>query len=168
MDVGSIVLRTVGFFVGMELLDSLLFRRAMRRRIFRQAVKRAEETGKPLLVVGDPDTGIVNPILGRDYHCGDVCTDLTGCPSCPTGVKGPLEKVLPQMPTSHFVIYVSCVLEYVDDIELVIRELWRVSGGDLFVAHVDPMSLTARFYPGAKRRIFAAPPAADRIVYLPL
>lgn len=45
------------------------------------------------------------------------------------------------------VIFVSCVLEYVDDVESCIAELERVSGGsDLFVVTVSPYCLTAWLY----------------------
>lgn len=126
---------------------------ARRKRIFAEAKARAAETGKPLLVIGDPDTGLVTR-MGRAYGCGDVCFDLTGCAGCPEGVAGRLEYTLPRV-RGEWVVYVSCVLEYVDDFEGVCRELERLSGGDLFVVTVEPWSLTAFVYPGAKRRLRA-------------
>ncbi len=151
--------------VASELFVSLVVRRARRRSLYAAALERAHATGKPLLVFGDPDEGIVDPLLGRSYGCGDVCTDLTGCPRCPSGLPGRAEDVLPRLPANSHVVFASCVLEYVDDVEHVARELWRVSGGDLFVAHVEPHSLTARLYPGARRRILRAPPDGPRVVY---
>ena len=151
-----------------ELVTSLVFRRARRRSLYAAALERARVTGKPLLVFGDPDEGIVDPLLGRSYGCGDACTDITGCPKCPSGLPGRAEDVLPRLAPGSHVVFASCVLEYVDDVELVARELWRVSGGDLFVAHVEPHSLAARLYPGAKRRILQAPPDGPRVVYAPL
>lgn len=166
------ILRAAGNFalgaLGSELFVSLVLRRARRRSLYAAALERAHATGKPLLVFGDPDEGIVDPLLGRSYGCGDVCTDLTGCPACPNGLAGRAEDVLPRLASDSHVVYASCVLEYVDDVEHVARELWRVSGGDLFVAHVEPHSLTARFYPGARRRILSAPPCGPRVVYAPL
>lgn len=166
------VLRTVtnlalGTLCG-ELVTSLVFRRARRRSLYAAALERAQATGKPLLVLGDPDGGIVDSTVGRSYGCGDVCTDLTGCPRCPRGIPGRAEDVLPRLAPGSHVVFASCVLEYVDDVELVARELWRVSGGDLFVAHVEPASLAARLYPGARRRILSAPPDGPRVVYAPL
>lgn len=166
------VLRTVtNFALGTlcgELVTSLVFRRARRRSLYAAALERAQATGKPLLVLGDPDGGIVDSTVGRSYGCGDVCTDLTGCPRCPRGLPGRAEDVLPRLAPGGHVVFASCVLEYVDDVDLVARELWRVSGGDLFVAHVEPASLAARLYPGARRRILSAPPDGPRVVYAPL
>lgn len=138
--------------------EVLVAARRMKRRneVFKRAQARARATGKPLMVIGDPDTGLVTR-MGRAYGCGDVCFDLTGCPGCPEGVAGRLEDTLPRVRGS-WVVYVSCVLEYVDDFELVWGELMRISDGDLFVVTVDPWSLTAFVYPGAKRRFVRSTP----------
>ncbi len=52
------------------------------------------------------------------------------------------------------VVYVSCVLEYVEAIEPAIKELRRIAGSEenLFLVFVDPLSLTAFLYPWGKRR----------------
>jgi hypothetical protein len=151
--------------VARELWFSLGPRRWRRQQLWRMARARATELGRPLLVVGDPDGGVVNAVVGRDYGCGDVCLDLSGCPRCPHGLRGRAEDLLPTLPSDSFVVYVSCTLEYVDDAALVGHELHRVSGGELFVAHVEPVSLTAYFYPGAQRRILRAPPVSREVVY---
>ena len=39
------------------------------------------------MVVGAPDTGFVTRFFGRDYGCGDLCTDLAGC-RCPLADSG--------------------------------------------------------------------------------
>ena len=132
--------------------------RQRRRDVFNLASRRAAETGKRLIVVGDPDGGIVNRFIGRDYDCGALCIDRIGCLSCPEYITGRLEDVLPQLDTNSAVIYVSMTLEYVDDIDKVLSELTRVSGGDLFVATVSPYTLTSYFYPGARRQFTKAPP----------
>lgn len=114
---------------------------------------------KPLMVVGDPDTGFVTRFFGRDYGCGDVCTDITGCPSCPNGIRGPLETVLPRLPSSSYVVYVSCTLEYVTDLPRCIRELERVAvSGGIFVVRVEQPHSTFTLYPGAKWILDSAPP----------
>ena len=157
--------------VASEIWISLGPRRSRRRRAWSKARERARATGKPLLVVGDPDGGAVHPRHGRDYGCGHGVIDPTGTPGCvqtgyPTRwaidgsdrpLRGRAEDVLPRLPSNSAVIYLSCVLEYVDDLDLVWRELHRVSGGDLFTVNVEPWSLTAFFFKGKnygpKRRI---------------
>lgn len=151
-----------GVIAGIDLHTAFVTRRRNRRRYFQMAAQRAEELGVPLLVVGDPDTGFVTQFFGRDYECGNVCTDLTGCPSCPTGIVGPLEQVLPQLPSQSHVIYVSCTLEYVTDLPAVIQQLERVSvPGGLFVVRVEHPHSTWILYPGAKWILHSAPPTGD-------
>lgn len=150
--------------VGLDLHTAFVTRRRNRRTFFQMAAHRAKELGVPLLVVGDPDTGFVTQFFGRDYGCGNLCTDLTGCPSCPSGIVGPLEEVLPQLPDRSHVIYVSCTLEYVTDLPGVIQQLERVAvPGGLFVVRVEHPHSTWDLYPGAKWILHSAPPTGDWI-----
>ncbi len=50
-------------------------------------------------------------------------------------------------------VFVSCVLEYVQNFPGAVAELQRVSGGHLYVVRVEPWTLTAYFYPGARRTV---------------
>jgi len=143
-------------------------RRQRRRDLFNLAQFRANQTGKRLIVVGDPDGGVVNRFLGRDYDCGALCVDKKGCLSCPEYAHGRLEDILPQMPSDSAVVFVSATLEYVDDMDQVLAQLQRVSGGDLFVVTVEPWTLTSLFYPGARRQIYEAPPDDPRFRWTPL
>ncbi len=139
------------------------------------------------MVVGDPDAGwrysrrVAGALVGdarvnralKDYDCGDECLDLTGCPNC-EGIrryKGRAEDILPTLPGNSRVIFVSCVLSVVDDIDLVNKELFRIAGSpdNLFVAYVEPWSVAGWVYPGIRRRILSAPPETPyiRTVTLP-
>lgn len=158
---GMVVSAALALLGGRELFLALNTRRANRRALFAAAKERSRLTGKPLIVVGSPTGGIVNRLVGRDYGCGSVCVDLVGCPTCKTAVEAPLETFLPKRGDNSAVIFVSAVLEYVDEVAPVIAELQRVSGGDLFVVTVEPWTLTSLFYPGAKRQFHSAPPKGD-------
>ena len=125
-----------------------VYRFASRKRAFAAAQARSKSTGKPLVVIGDPDAGAHTRLI-RAYGCGDVCIDLHGCPKCPDQLAADITKPLP-FEDDSVVVFVSCVLEYVDDIEAAWRELRRVAGDDLFVVRVHPWSLTSRCFPGAK------------------
>lgn len=127
-------------------------RHRRRTTVYEQAMARAQALGRPLIVVGDPDAGC-HTTFKRAYDCGDVCVDLAGCAACPVDVAADITKPLPFEPDSA-VIYVSCVLEYVDDAPAAVRELVRVAGTqeNLFIVDVDPDSLTALLYPGANWR----------------
>jgi len=123
-----------------------------RRRIYEAAARRAVELGRPLVVVGDPDAG-AHTRLVRAYGCGDLCIDLQGCPQCRVMqaadlTQGPVQGVA----DDSAVVYVSCVLEYVADPATALQELYRMAGSpeNLFLVFVDPKSLTAALYPGAR------------------
>lgn len=124
-------------------LYDIVFRRNWRRHtVYKAARRRSEQSGKPLVVIGANDLGgISGSIAGAMslYGCGDMCVDLQGCPSCPNGVQADIKTVLPRMETNSAVVFVSVVLEYIDDLPSVMDELLRVSGGDLFVVYIDNM-----------------------------
>jgi len=126
----------------------------VRRRIFDAAARRASELGRPLVVVGDPDAGMHTRLL-RAYGCGDMCIDMNGCPMCSVTkvadlTKGPIDGIA----DDSAVVFVSCVLEYVADIDAALREISRIAGSadNVFVVTVQPWTLTARLYPGARWR----------------
>jgi hypothetical protein len=85
------------------------------------------------------------------YGCGDVSVDLADS-SCPIHKRADITKRLP-FDDNSAVVFVACVLEYVDDYEAAMRELQRVSGGQLYIVRVEPWTLTAYLYPGAKRTL---------------
>jgi hypothetical protein len=149
-----------------------IYRKVRRRKIFALAQKRAKETGLPLLVVGDPDNGIMSIATGQDYGCADVCVDLTGCPTCPNGIKGKLEDVLPTLDLSRYVVFISCVLEYVDDLPKIVSYLEKMDPKNLFIVNVEWYTLTAYFYPYFLTRerppnyvIYECPPYSSKISY---
>ncbi|MBL9106477.1 MAG: hypothetical protein JNL82_36475 [Myxococcales bacterium] len=141
---------------------SALHRFRRRRLAFEAAVRRASELGRPLIVVGDPDAGAHTRLL-RAYDCGDLCIDLRGCPKCPVVkiadiTNGPIEGIA----DDSAVVFVSCVLEYVTDPAAALQELARIAGSraNLFLVLVEPWTLTATLYPGARWSGFAN----DRII----
>lgn len=148
-------------------LGMALKRHEDRKSMFARAQERARATGKPLMVIGDPFNGTWSRWVGQSYGCGDVCVDLTGCPDCSketTRVAGDISEVILSVPDNSFVVFVSCVLEYVDaDLDDLHLELQRVSGGDLFIVTVSPYTLTSILYHWIgesvpRHRIYGAPP----------
>ena len=135
-----------------------------RKRRFDQARRRAQATGRPLVTVGAPAG-----VLTGGYACGGApgtgvrglpCVDLRGCAAC--GAP-PTDLTLPgaiRARDGGCVVFVSCVLEYVVDLDAAWREVLRAAGRDenVFVAHVQPWAHAAWAYPGARYRIEQAPP----------
>jgi len=150
-----------------ELIISLTSRRQKRRGTYQNAQERSKQTGKPLLVVGDPDTGCINHYLGRDYQCGDICLDLTGCPGCPRQIKGDLVTEMKKLQDDSCVIFVSCTLEYLPNLETAIKELERVSGdhSNLFVVAVESYSPLHFLFSGTQNIILNCPPNQRKINY---
>lgn len=127
-------------------------RKYTRRSTFKKALERSKITNKKLLVIGDPNNGFFNKLTGPDYTFGDVCIDLTGCPSANKELvvvhKGAVEDILPSLNLRDYVIFQSCVFEYVERYDIVKRHLENVNSDDLFMVHVEPWSLAAYIYPG--------------------
>lgn len=121
-------------------------RRIKRVHVFERARARARALGRPLVVVGAPDSG---PTGG--YPCGDVTVDI-GQSACPVFVRADITQRLP-FDDDSCVIFCSCVLEYVSDFSAASRELVRIAGepDNVFLVCVEPWTLTGFFYPGAKR-----------------
>lgn len=120
------------------------------RRIFTMAKRKARQTGKPLIVVGDPaPPRTLNSAFGAGYDGGDVCIDINGCgtadPTRTLQIKARIQDALRTLPDNSAVIFESEVLEYLqpEDLKLTITDLWRVSGGDLFCAHSNVIDLSA-------------------------
>ena len=124
-------------------------RRVLRTSTYQKAQRRARELGRPLMVVGAPDQGTTS-----GYGCGDLTVDLAGS-MCPRAIVADITKQIP-LSDSSVVVFVSCVLEYVDRIDPALQELWRVSGGEMYIVRVEPWTLAAFFYPGARRRLPAS------------
>jgi hypothetical protein len=154
-----------------ELFIILIWRKQRRKNIYELALKKSKETGKRLFVIGDPNNDNKSIDGKADYGCGDICLDKeTGCDICPNGVKDSLENFLPKLQDNSYVIFASCVLEYVSNFEMVKKELNRVSGGDLFIVHIEPYSLKTNLCPNLgygkfkrKRIIYSAPPYSKDI-----
>ena len=125
-----------------------------RTAAFRLAVERASALGRPLVVIGDPDGGMHTRLM-RAYGCGDVCVDLNGCPKCQVTVVADITKgPTPGLADDSAVVFVSCVLEYVQDLDAALAEISRIAGSpaNVFLVTVQPWTLTARLYPGARWR----------------
>lgn len=154
-----------GAFAGASLIrEGVLWwaRRARRTDHYESALALSRALGRPLVVVGDPSGGMTS-----GYGCGDLAVDLSGCGGCPVGVAADVCKggAIPLADNSA-IVFVSCVLEYVDDPHAAYREILRVAGDPsrVFVVAVDGWTLTSAFYPGAKWVIEEAPPTSRRLV----
>ena len=122
-------------------------RKNRRRQLFNLAKQQADISGLPLLVVGDPYNGLASIVTGSDYNCGDLCIDITGCPKCENKIMISLEDFVEKYNLDDYVIFISCVLEYVDDIDLIVGKLNQMNKENLFIVNVEYYSIVAYLYP---------------------
>jgi SAM-dependent methyltransferase len=153
MSIRTLARVALGYVAAVESMAALV-RFRERSSAFRLAVDRAGALGRPLVVIGDPDGGMHTRLM-RAYGCGDVCVDMNGCPRCPVTVVADITKgPIPNIPDDSAVVFVSCVLEYVTDLQAALAEIARIAGKpeNVFIVTVQPWTLTSRLYPGAHWR----------------
>lgn len=115
-----------------------------RHQLYDRAKAHARALGLPLIVVGAPDQG---PTPGPG--CGDLTLDILPT-ACPCSMQVDITRPIP-IPSDSSVVFVSCVLEYVQDFQAAWRELQRIAPNRVYVCRVQPWTLTGQLYPGAKR-----------------
>jgi len=142
-----VVIAAVSIIVMETLL--LLYREYRRKTIYKLAQQRSNQLKKPLLVIGSPQAGFTHSIFGSTYGCGDVCLDLNGC-HCNNSIKGDLLVELRKMKTNSYVIFESCVLEYIPSRRLaaINKELRRVA--------VDGEYYNVRIWPSIYANLFVS------------
>jgi hypothetical protein len=126
-------------------------RQRKRLKYFKIAKERSQIVNKPLIVIGDPYNGKGSKFWSKfipTYGCGDFCVDLTGCPKCENGIQNDILNYLKGLKDNSCVIFISCVLEYVNNLDEVIKELERVTGSNknLVIVTVQKFSLASFFY----------------------
>ena len=147
------VVKWGGLLIGVSLVAAWegawwVRRRHLRGAQYECARREATRLGKPLVVVGAPDSG---PTSG--YGCGDVTVDVAKS-SCPNAIQADITKPLPFADNS-VVVFVSCVLEYVSNYDAAMAELRRIAGKNLYIVRVEPWTLAGWFYPGTRRQLAA-------------
>jgi hypothetical protein len=165
---------TTGATEGVAFLNRL----SSRRGLFARARARANESGRPLVVVGAPSAGLVSGRLAQ-YGCGDLpCVDLRGCRDCGALARDVTTPGAIPADDDSAVVFVSYVLEYVNDIDGAIAEIARVAGAalepdgtitkgaeNIYVARLQGWSTLARIVTGARHIVDEAPPSSSRFSF---
>ena len=137
------ILETIFYIVLFFVLLDILFgfyRMYKRYYKYKEALLLSKTKNKKLLVIGDPYSGFASKNIMKTYDCGDMCLDLNGCTKCKNSIKGDVLDELKKMKDNEYIIYESCVLEYVNKNRLdeVNKEIQRVSGGDYIYIRINP------------------------------
>lgn len=145
--------------------SALVIRRQRRRDAFNAALSRKAETDKPLVVLGDPEGGVIGRVMGVDFDCADLCIDARGCANCENVIVASAEEGLAQLSSGGHVVYVNTgVLERTANPDVLLQQIQRVSGGDFFMAPVSPWSIFA-WLPPSKRRVLKYPPRDNAVAW---
>lgn len=154
-----------------EILQAL-YRDFMRWNLYNQARRKARELKKPLLVIGDPHNGAWSSVFGPAYSAGNILFDLKPCTLCKNqAIEGPLHETLPLVESNSVVVYCSCVLEFIDDLDPIIKHLYRItqSRSDIFIVPIGWWSIAGWLYThpthSIKHVIKSAPPYSHEIIY---
>lgn len=149
MTVSALSLLLLGILAAPPAIRYVEWRRRVRARkaMFARAEQRAKETGRQLVVIGDPDGGVTH----GDYGYGDVCIDLvTGCEDGPIAtvkLKTDISKPIP-LDSDRYVVFMPYVLELVPEIEKAWAEVLRITGGpeNVFMLALHPNELATYSY----------------------
>ena len=110
-----------------------MFRRHFQtKKFYRDALQIAKDTGKELMIIGDPCRGTYFRFVSKYFpNCehGDITIDLHGCSNCDKMNINDM-KSLSKFDTNSYVIMETGTISYSDNIEQLLKEIKRISGGD--------------------------------------
>lgn len=151
LDVFIIGFIVISIVILNEVINSY-YRNYNRKHMYRRAALRAIELNRPLIVIGDPHNGLDARFHGSAYGCGSFIIDISGCGKniCEDVIERDVVASLNVFENNTCVIFISCVLEYLDDqsIEHALIEIARVSGerNNVFVVTMGSYSLSSYYY----------------------
>jgi hypothetical protein len=150
------------------------YRNYRRKYYYKIAESHALKMDKPLIVVGCPHNGIGSTLHGPAYGPGNFTIDISGCSKglCEDVIEQDIVDGLKEFEDNSCVVFISCVLEYVENIDEAIKEINRVAGDqtNVFVVTVGTSSLSAYYYESNNngkhtdiplRAFLSAPPEGD-------
>jgi len=119
-----------------SILTSPIRRYFLTKRLFKVAKEMAQTKGKRLMMIGDPCSGNYFQFMSRFFpnsEHGDVTVDLFGCDECERMDINDFQ-AWKKFEDDSFVVMETGVLGFSKDVEMVLGEIRRISGGDFFSA----------------------------------
>ena len=114
----------------------MISRHFLTKKFYQAAVEISKNTGKKLMVVGDPCRGAYFSFISRYFpNCkhGNVTIDLFGCSKCLRMDINDME-AWSQFESDSYVIIETGTISYSKDIGELLKEVKRISGGDFLSA----------------------------------
>ena len=109
-----------------------MFRRHFQtKKFYRDALQIAKDTGKELMVIGDPCRGTYFRFVSKYFpNCehGDITIDLHGCSNCDKMNINDMA-AWSKFDTNSCVIMETGTISYSDNIKQLLEEIKRISGG---------------------------------------
>ena len=109
-----------------------MFRRHFQtKKFYRDALQIAKDTGKELMVIGDPCRGTYFRFVSKYFpNCehGDITIDPHGCSNCDKMNINDMD-AWSKFDTNSCVIMETGTISYSDNIEQLLKEIERISGG---------------------------------------
>lgn len=126
------------------------YRNYCRSYYYKMAANHALKIDKPLIVIGDPHNGLGAKFHGPAYGPGNFTIDISGCSKgiCEDVMERDIVDSLKVFEDGSCVVFVSCVLEYVEKIDEAIKEIKRVAGSsdNIFIVTVGTSSYSSYYY----------------------
>ena len=117
-----------------------------RNDAYSKAFSHSRALGLPLVVIGAADLGPTN-----GPWVGDINIDIEKS-NTPNFIQCDITKRIP-LPDNSCVVFVSCVLEYVDDLGSAMKELGRIARDRVYICRVQPWTFTGQLYPNCRRTL---------------
>lgn len=128
-----LLLSIIIFLIITDILLSKYIRSYRSYKYFKLAEKKAKTSGKKLMVIGDPCQGHskVLSFITPKLHHGDVTIDLYGCDKCQRSDINDM-KFWNSLETDSYVVFETATISFSDNIEKVVKQIHRISGGDFY------------------------------------
>lgn len=133
-----VVVFCIIFIILTDLLYSPFNRYFLSKKYYKEALNISQIKNKKLMVIGDPCVGnqnimkVIQSISPNVGH-GDITIDLFGCSNCIHLDINDIDK-WKQFADDSFVIIETGTLSFSKNIEKILHEIKRISGGDFFSA----------------------------------
>jgi hypothetical protein len=123
-----IIILSIPLFI--DLLFKLTIRRKRKNILLHKALSRSKKTNKPLIIFNNYNEGFIIKTTNNERNEEKIDDNI--------------EQLLPKLKDNSCVLLISETLEYVDNVDQLIKETIRVSNFDLYISNFEKKSL--RFY----------------------
>ena len=113
-------------------LQFMIRRHFQTKKFYREALQLSKAKDKKLMIIGDPCRGTYFRFVSKYFpNCehGDITVDLYGCSDCNRMNINDM-KAWSKFDTNSYVVMETGTISYSEDIEQLLKEIKRISGGD--------------------------------------